>query len=152
MQAHPSTARLLESKVLEQTREDVDCPSARLSREGQLSLPPPELGDRSLSEEGVQTADGHQRQQHCPNQSLSHIKVFRSELFERLARCEFKETEFHFPPHRIQARHFFRGQHLGPEVHEAEVVLSGLRVALQGGSPDSSLAHGKFLHSTVASP
>ena len=62
-----------------------------LNREAQLSVLPPELGDHSLSEEGVQTAGGHQRQQRCPNQSLNHIRVCRSELFERLARCEFAE-------------------------------------------------------------
>ena len=113
----------------------MDCPLERFSREAQLSVPPPELGDRSFPVEGAQTAGGHQRQQRCPNQSFNHIRMFRSEVFERLGRCEFTETEFHFPPHRIRTRHFFRGQHLGPEVREAEVVLSGLLVALQGGSP-----------------
>lgn len=91
----------LEPEVLEQTRQDGLSPSAEVDREAQLRVPRPELGDRSLSDEGVQATGGRQRQQRRLDQGLDDVGIRRPELVEGILRLQLAETKFHFPSHRV---------------------------------------------------
>ena len=92
----------LELEVLEQTYQDIRCPSAEVDGEPQLRVPRPEPGDRSLPDLGVQATGGRQRQQRRLYQRLDDVGVGQSD--------------------RVEDRRLFRRQPLGPDVREVEVA------------------------------
>ncbi len=116
----------LKPEMLEQTRQDVLRPSEEVDHEAQLHVPRRSL-ETARCRMKVQAKGGRHRQKRRPDQPSTSLGLCR-ELVKGIDRVEFAETGLHFRPHRIQTRHFFRGQHLGPDVREVKVVLSGLLV------------------------
>ena len=108
---HPAITRsvsVLEPKVLEPTRQDLRCLSREVDGEPRLREPRPELGDRPLSDQGVPATSGRPCQQRRPDRRLDDVGVGRLELAEGVALLKLVKTEFHFPSHRVTARHLFR--------------------------------------------